>query len=214
MDDQYYILEDGGQTGPFTLEELIDAAPDIHTRVMSPRENAWRDACDLPELYDYFRGLGIYFPTEDNLASPWVRLGAFIIDFILAALIWEFIIVILSSRGLLPAMQTFTRMDALSKLPHRQFMLMELVIYLTLIIYNTIGEASAMQTSVGKRIFGLIVVNADGEGISFPIALARSLGKLVSISFWGIGFVSIFWTEHRQTLHDFLAKTYVIKKNP
>src|SRR5580700_11419718 len=107
MDDRYYILEDGEQTGPFTLEELIDAAPDIHTRVLSTAENTWKDACDLPELYDYFRELGIYFPTESNLASPWIRFGAFIIDFILAAFIWDFIIIILSSRGVLPGIDAF-----------------------------------------------------------------------------------------------------------
>src|ERR1700759_326110 len=106
MADQYYILEDGEQSGPFSLDELIDAAPDIHTRVLSTRENSWQDACDLPDLYDYFRGMGVHFPTESNLASPLVRLGAFIIDFILAAIIWEFIVIFLSSRGVLPGIET------------------------------------------------------------------------------------------------------------
>ncbi|HZY35839.1 MAG TPA: RDD family protein [Mucilaginibacter sp.] len=213
MDDQYYILEDGGQTGPFTLQELIDAGPDIHTRVMSPRENAWRDACDLPELYDYFRGLGIYFPTEDNLASFWIRLGAFIIDIVLVSFLADIIIAILSARGLLPSLQALGNMQALNKMPPRQFILLQVVLYLTLIVYNTIGEASALEGSLGKRICGLIVVNADGEGISFANALGRSLGKVISLNFWGLGFISIFWSEHRQALHDYLAKTYVIKKN-
>ena len=213
MDDRYYILADGEQTGPFTLEELIEKEPDIHTRVLSPEENAWIDACDLPGLYEYFREQGLHFPTETNLASPWIRFGAFIIDFVLIYVIWVIIVLILSSRGLLPGIQTLARMDAINKLSARQFMLMEVIIYATLVIYNTIGEASAMQGSIGKKICRLIVVNADGEGISFPIALARSLAKVVSISFWGIGFISIFWSEHRQTLHDYLAKTYVIKRD-
>jgi uncharacterized RDD family membrane protein YckC len=213
MDEKYYILENGEQTGPFTLEELIDAAPDIHTRVLSTAENTWMDACDLPELYDYFRGLGVYFPTETNLASPLIRFGAFVIDFVFIYIIFTIILLILSSRGVLPPIQTLARMGALSKLPPHQLMMMEIVVYLTLIAYFTIGEASAMQASPGKKICGLMVVNADGEGISFPIALARSLAKVVSISFWGIGFISIFWTEHRQTLPDFLAKTYVIKRD-
>jgi len=213
MDDRYYILEDGEQTGPFSLDELIDQEPDIHARVLSPEENAWKDACDLPELYDYFRARGIYFPTETNLASPLVRLGAFAIDFILVGIIWELVILLLSSRGVLPNIDTLLRVYALGKLSAHDMMVMEMVVYLTLIIYNTLGEASAMKASIGKRICGLIVVNADGEGISLLIALARSLGKVVSISFWFIPFISIFWTEHRQTLHDFLAKTYVIKRD-
>jgi len=213
MDDQYYILEDGEQTGPYTLEELIEKEPDIHTRVLSPEENAWRDACDLPELYDYFRELGYYFPTEDNLASFWIRLGAFIIDIILVSFIADFIIAILASRGLLPSLQTLGNMQALSKIPSRQLILLQVVIYLTLIAYNTIGEASAMQGSLGKRICGLVVVNADGEGISFPNALARSLGKVVSLNFWCLCFVSIFFTDHKQAVHDLIAKTYVIRRN-
>jgi uncharacterized RDD family membrane protein YckC len=213
MDDKYYILEEGEQTGPFTLEELIDAAPDVHTRVLSTAENTWMDACDLPELYDYFRGLGIYFPTENNLASPLIRLGAFVIDMVFIYFIFTITLLILSSRGVLPGVQTLAQMGALSKLAPQQLMTMEIAVYLILITYFTVGEASAMQASIGKRICGLVVVNADGEGISFPVALARSLAKVVSISFWGIGFISIFWTEHRQTLPDYLAKTYVIKKD-
>ncbi len=213
MDDQYHILEDGEQTGPFTLEELIEKEPDIHTRVLSPEENGWRDACDLPELYEYFRAQGLNFPTEDNLASFWIRLGAFIIDIILVIFIADFIIFFLASRGLLPSIQTMTNMQALNKIPPRQIILMQVVLYLTLIAYNTIGEASAMQGSVGKRICGVVVVNIDGEGISFPNALARSLGKVVSLNFWGLGFISIFFTDHKQAVHDLIAKTYVIRRN-
>jgi len=213
MDDQYYILEDGEQTGPFNLEELIDQEPDIHTRVLSPEENAWKDACDLPELYEYFRDQGIHFPTESNIASPWIRFGAFVIDFVLVYIIFLITVLILSSRGLLPGIEALARTGTLTKLPPDQLRLMEIVVYLILIAYFTIGEASAMKASIGKRICGLIVVNADGEGIGFPIALARGLAKVVSLPLWGIPFVSIFWSEHRQTLPDYLARTYVIKRD-
>jgi len=213
MDDQYYILEDGEQTGPFTLEELIEKEPDIHTRVLSPQENAWRDACDLPELYEYFLEQGLHFPTESNLASFWIRLGAFVIDFIILEIIWGLIIAILSFRGLMPRIGNLTAVDVFNKMTLRQVILLEVVIYFTFIAYNVICDTSAMEGSLGKRICGLIVVNADGEGIGFLNSLGRTLGKLVSINFWGLGFISIFFTEHRQALHDYLAKTYVIKRD-
>ena len=54
MNSDYYILEDGEQKGPFTFDELIEMEPDLHTRVLSPNADGWQDACDLPELYDYF----------------------------------------------------------------------------------------------------------------------------------------------------------------
>jgi uncharacterized RDD family membrane protein YckC len=213
MDNAYYIQENGEQTGPFTFDELIEKEPGIHTRILSPEENTWQDACDAPELYDYFREQGIYFPTEDNLASFGIRLLAFVIDMILLMFFSEIILQILVSRGLFPNIQSLNSLQAYSKLPANQLLILELVANGSLILYNAICEASPMKGSLGKRILRLVVVNADGEGISFPNALARSLGKVVSLSFWGIGFISIFFTEHKQALHDFLAKTYVIKRD-
>ena len=213
MDDQYYLQEDGEQTGPYTLDELIERAPDIHTRVLSPGENAWKDACDLPELYDYFRDQGINFPTEDNLASFGLRAGAFIIDFILINFIVDVIVVAMASRGILFSMQYFSSMQAVSKMPANQMLDLEVFFNAVFLLYNTICEASGMKATFGKRAFGLIVVNADGEGMNLPTAIVRSFGKVVSLFFWGLGFLSALWTEHRQALHDFLAKTYVIRKN-
>lgn len=212
MDDRYYILENGDQTGPYSLEELIERAPDIHTRILSTSENTWQDACDLPELYEYFREQGVYFPTAENLASFWIRLAAFVVDFILLMFVFKFIVLVLTSRGLVDS-KFFTSMDTFSKMPVKQVMTLQATVFLYLLLYNAICEASALQGSLGKKACGLIVVNADGERISFPNALARSLGKVVSLNFWGIGFISIFFTEHKQALHDYVAKTYVIRKN-
>src|ERR1700744_3765924 len=167
MDDSYYVLEDGEQTGPYSLGELIEKEPDIHTRILSTAENTWLDACDLPELNEYFREHGVYFPTENNLASFWARLMAFIIDVIIVSFIFDLIIMILASRGVVN-MQYFTSMQALGKMPPRQMMTLQIVVNVLLLSYNTVCEASGLKGSLGKRACGLLVVNADGEGISFP----------------------------------------------
>jgi len=54
-------------------------------------------------------------------------------------------------------------------------------------------------------------VDIDGAGLTYLNALLRSLGKAISIFLFYIGFLSIFFTEHRQALHDQLARTYVVK---
>lgn len=213
MDDQYYLQEDGEQTGPYTFDELIERAPDIHTRVLSTNENSWKDACDLPELYEYFREQGVIFPTEDNLASFGLRLAAFIIDLILINIIADIIVVAMASRGVFFNMQSFTSMQALSKIPANQMIGLEIAFNVVFLLYNTICEASGAKATFGKRAFGMIVVNADGEGMTVPASIVRSFGKVVSFFFWGLGFLPVLWTEHRQGLPDFLAKTYVIRKN-
>jgi uncharacterized RDD family membrane protein YckC len=200
MVNAYYILDDGEQQGPYTFDELIEMEIDIHTRVLSPLADTWQDACDLPEFYPYFLSQGVYFPTEDNLASFWWRLAAFIIDF--------FIIVVIMCLGNLILMMKGIVFDRTS--PH-QISLFEMVLYSVMILYFSIFEASGIKGSIGKKICGLVVVDCDGMGISFPVALLRNLVKPVSFLFFGAGFFIIFFTEHRQALHDFFARTYVVK---
>ena len=213
MDNEYLILEDGEQTGPFTLEEVIEKEPDLHTRILSPNETACKDACDLPELYEYFLALGVDFPTEDNLASFWIRLLAFIIDLFLLSILFDILLVIFIPSSELANLQKYVGIDAFAKMPDSQKNIMELVVYTILIVYNMIGEASPMRGSLGKRICRLAVVDADGQGLTVLNALVRSFGRVVSLFFSGIGFVSIFFTEHKQALHDLVAKTYVIRRN-
>jgi len=210
MGNDYYILEDGEQTGPYTFEELTDLGPDIHTRVLSPNAEGWQDACDLPELYPYFEAQGIYLPTGDNLASFGWRLLAFIIDYFILSFLVGIILIQLPLVGLNIKIQSINDMLKLSENENR---ILELIVCLTLIIYNSICEASAMRGSVGKRIFKLVVVDIDGQGISYLNALLRSIGKVASLFFYGLGFISILFTEHRQAFHDFLAKTYVVKRD-
>ena len=210
MGNDYYILEDGEQTGPYTFEELTDLGPDIHTRVLSPNAEGWQDACDLPELYPYFEAQGIYLPTGDNLATFWWRLLAFIIDYFILSFLVGIILIQLPLFGLNIKIQSINDMLKLSENENRA---LELIVCLTLIIYNSICEASAMRGSVGKRIFKLVVVDIDGQGISYLNALLRSIGKVASLFFYGLGFVSILFTEHRQAFHDYIAKTYVVKRD-
>lgn len=200
--DAYYTLENGEQKGPYTLNQLIDKAPGIHTRVLWPTENTWLDACDVPELNAYFEAKGIYFPTEDNLASFWWRLLAFMVDFIVLSFLLSFILAILASNGIIYNI----------KLSYSQLARLQVIVYVTFVAYNFVGEVSPLKGSIGKRMCKLVVVDADGMGQSFGSALLRSAGKALSMFFWGIGFLSVLWTEHRQALHDYIAKTYVIKR--
>jgi len=214
--DNYYLLEDGEQTGPFTLQELIDQGPDIHTQVLPAGESIWKDACDLPELFEYFMAQGIDFPTEDNLASFWIRLGAFIIDTILLSFLLDFLFIALSSYGLMPNITAYTSvsaaMTALNKMPGAERLLIQATMYLSVIVYNSVCETSKMKGSIGKKICKLVVVDADGDRITLSASLLRGVCKVVILYFFGIGFLSIFWSQYRQGLHDYLAKTYVVKR--
>lgn len=210
MTDSYYILEDGDQKGPYSLDELIDLQPDIHTRVLSPNEDTWVDACDVPELNPYFESFGVYFPTGDNLASFWWRALAFIIDFVIFSFIFSFIMALFASYGIIPVIKS---MEQMLKLPYGDLVKIQVIVYGTFIIYNSAGEASPLKGSIGKKVCRLVVVDADGLSLTVLNSLIRSLGKAFSMFFWGIGFLSVFFTEHKQALHDLVARSYVIKRD-
>jgi uncharacterized RDD family membrane protein YckC len=210
MGSDYYILEDGEQTGPFTFNELTDRGLEVHTRVLSSVTNEWQDACDLPEFYTYFESQGIYLPTGDNLASFGWRLLAFVIDYVIYSILMQYALVILASLGVAFNLRS---MDDLFKMPITQMLELQLIYSLIIIVYNSICEASAMKGSIGKRIFKLVVVDIDGQRLSYLNAFLRSAGKALSIFFIYTGFISIFFSEHRQAMHDYLAKTYVVKRN-
>lgn len=211
MNEAYYILVDGEQTGPYTFNELIEKDLELHTRIMAPSADTWQDACDVPELYEYFREQGYHFPTEDNLASYWWRLLAFIIDFVLMSFVLSFLVPLLNAKGithinLAPPFDPY-------KISIHDASIIQAVFYVLLLFYNAIGEASAMKGTLGKKVCGLVVVDQDGEGLNLGVALFRSLGKILSVYLWGLGTFSIFWTDGKQGLHDLLAKTYVVRKN-
>ena len=99
MSNGYYILEGEEQKGPFTFKELTEMDIDIYSRILSPEDDTWQNACDLTELYPYFEARGIYFPTGDNLASFGFRFLAYAIDYVILSILMNYILQILALKA-------------------------------------------------------------------------------------------------------------------
>ena len=65
--------------------------------------------------------------------------------------------------------------------------------------------------SPGKMLMRLRVVTYDHEGLSLLRALARSLSYFLSSLFLGIGFLMAAMNRDKRALHDFIARTYVVR---
>jgi uncharacterized RDD family membrane protein YckC len=69
-------------------------------------------------------------------------------------------------------------------------------------------------TTIGKRIFGLYVVDEKtGEFLSHKQACIRTLMYLVSLLIVGCGFLMAAFHPQKKTLHDICAGTVVVR-NP
>jgi len=75
-------------------------------------------------------------------------------------------------------------------------------------IYWTMFEGIYGE-SPGKRVFGLKVVNEEGEAVSLPEAAIRNVSKALPVVCYVDGAL-ILLTESRQRAFDLLAGTFVV----
>jgi uncharacterized RDD family membrane protein YckC len=74
-------------------------------------------------------------------------------------------------------------------------------------------ESSSQQSTLSGRILGLRVTDLKGEPISFNRATLRHFAMYFSaVTPFAIGYLMAFWTKRRQTLHDYVASTLVLRK--
>lgn len=74
---------------------------------------------------------------------------------------------------------------------------------------------TAYQATLGKMAIGLRVERTNGERIGLGRALLREIiGKFCSAITLGVGYLMVAWTKKKQGLHDKIADTVVIEKNP
>lgn len=90
-----------------------------------------------------------------------------------------------------------------------KFTVFDIFYYVIQLTYFTCFTAFA-GTTIGKRMFNLVVVDEEGNKISFFKALFReSIGKYLS-DILCLGYLMIFVDKENRALHDFICDTRVI----
>lgn len=79
------------------------------------------------------------------------------------------------------------------------------------VLYFSILESSQWQGTLGGLVMGVVVTDKRGNRVSFPRALGRAPGMVLSGFLLWIGYLMAFFNPRRQTLHDRLAGTIVLK---
>jgi uncharacterized RDD family membrane protein YckC len=70
----------------------------------------------------------------------------------------------------------------------------------------------AWGQTIGKMIFGLRVVTVDGQPLSFPRALVRTMVYALSAIPLFLGFLWVGFTSSKRSWHDWIAGTMVIRE--
>lgn len=89
------------------------------------------------------------------------------------------------------------------------------------VIFTLIGwvyyvwMTNSTQSTLGKKLVGIKVQSVDGQKLSLgKVIIRETIGKLLSAITLGIGYIMAAFTEKKQGLHDFMAKSVVIYKDP
>ena len=127
-------------------------------------------------------------------AGFWIRLGAGAIDLAVLVLIHYVIYKMVSG-----SFSTSTTLIIL------------IVSFIILSCAYLIGFWTWRGQTPGKMITGIKVIRTNSSPFTFPNALLRYLGYIVSTLIVFIGFILIAVDTRKQGLHDRIADTYVVK---
>jgi uncharacterized RDD family membrane protein YckC len=220
--EDWYVARNGQQQGPMPraqVQAMIDRGE------VGGQDLAWREgmgqwlplgslsiftttpAAGLTALGDATAQLNYYTNTvhEPIYVGFWWRVLAYIIDYCVLLIpsgIVGFVFGLIAAAGAGNSQQTRIVINLGGNL-------------LGIIVgwlYSVLMESSPKQATLGKMAIGVIVIDAQGDRLTFGRATGRYFGKIVSGLILCIGFMMVGWTARKQGLHDIMAGTYVIKK--
>lgn len=137
-------------------------------------------------------------PIESEAyAGFWVRAMALLIDGVIVVAINAVVSLALMKSGTAPGSASQVIM----------------ALFLPMLYFAGL-HSSRWQATVGKKVFGLEVVDMDGDRISFPRALVRYLATVASAAPLFLGYVAAGLTSKKQAVHDFIANSLVMNRRP
>ena len=79
------------------------------------------------------------------------------------------------------------------------------------LLWHALGEASPWQGSPGKRAFGLIATDIDGNRLGFVRAFGRQIAGVASWITLNLGHLLAMLPPQHRALHDYIAGTRVLR---
>ncbi len=144
-------------------------------------------------------------------AGFWRRFGAAVVDCLVLLFAVVLLIVPLSLILGLSSIIVWPISSALGILPALLLPVLDLKIQVLAWLYFALMESSSWQATIGKKLFSVRVITAEGKPLSFGRATGRHFGKYLSVIIWMLGFVLAAFTPKKQALHDIIAETVVVK---
>jgi uncharacterized RDD family membrane protein YckC len=144
-------------------------------------------------------------PTRDDTSVIGARIGAQIIDNIIMAIIFGVIFFVMGGIGSVVGGGIGNAISTIG-------LLLGLV---GTLLYWFLLEGLWDGYTVGKKLFGIKVVEEDGHECSLGSAFVRNLLEIIDgLFYYLIGFIVMAISDKRQRIGDRLAGTTVVRETP
>ena len=217
--------------GEFTLESLafVDGLAqwtplrDVLAKVDGPLPPPIDVAPPLPAtpaVYSYAATMAP--PPHLVYAGFWLRVAAHVLDNLIVSIpftaIWIVIVIMFVGVGAFSMASQAN--GGQPGQPSVMFIGTIVVAYLGLILgrfiaiwlYHAFLESGPHQSTWGKRALGLKVTSYTGQRITFGHASGRYFSTLITNMTMGVGYLMVAFTDRKQTLHDMMAGTLVVRQ--
>jgi uncharacterized RDD family membrane protein YckC len=168
----------------------------------------------LEHREEFFRRIheGEIMPREIQFAGFWIRLVAWIINFIIIYILWQIIDFVLIATHVTPQLpRDVNPFDAaMAPMILRSALPGMFINFAFAILYSTFFNRRFGATP-GKMIFGLKTVMPDGERAGTGRLILRAIVQIITGMLCFIGFFFIGIDEQKRGLPDFVCNTRVIK---
>jgi len=157
--------------------------------------------------YQQYSAAAPGYPQQFVYGGFWIRVGAYIIDYLI--LLVPGMIINASLQFALGLNRQAGPPDPAQLASIGMISLIPLVLNW---LYYALMESSSKQATVGKMACGLMVIDERGQRISFGRATGRYFAKILSFMVCFIGVIMVGVDERKRGWHDQLAKTFVVTK--
>lgn len=189
----------------------VQPEPPVQPEPLTPSERPTFNPASQPEINRQNVNQVDQAPVVPSIkyAGFWIRWIANFIDGIVVGI--PLLIIFLPIGFILAASMGSDKAAGLPWPINLSIRLLEAIIGWTYYIFMT----NRYQATLGKMVVGIKVVSDKAESLNLgQIILRETLGKFLSGITLGIGYIMAGFTKRKQALHDMIAKTTVIYKDP
>lgn len=222
----YFYEQNGKSVGPVDRDELVCLFHEGNLRedtlVWSEGMSQWQTFAkqfpkELPEMEMVYSIEEMETEEESHVrlteVAPSPELGGIFNRFV-AFVLDNLLLIPVNLAGIYLFFGEMPRINPLAVAPEEQEAMRQIfwLVSLIYVVYQTM-LVSLYGATWGKMIMRLRVVDTEGNPLGWLNAFWRAIGHVLVGSLLYVGFIFVFFTKKRQGVHDFLARSMVIKKD-